>query len=391
VALALLLLALTGALQVLNRSTPTTPDVGGAATVGLLVLILACCATGVMIVARQPSNAVGWVFAALGMCGLLSGASEQYSLYTLLTEPGALPGGSVAAWLASWIEGVVLVGLLIPLFLLFPDGKLPSARWRPTLWLWAVSNALILAWRLAPGLISNYTYSKDITVTNPFGIPGAGAVLNIVGSLGWALALVSFILAAFSLVMRLRHSHGLERQQLKWITFAGTIIGATALAAPLFWNDVLPGNAWPVIFLLAFSSVPISAGIAILKHNLYDIDLLINRALVYAVLTASLGLAYVVSVLALQWLSNPLTPNSSITVAASTLVVGALFRPARGRIQAVVDRRFYRRKYDAERTIAAFSVRLRAEVDLDALCADLQGTVSDTMQPASVSLWLRPS
>jgi hypothetical protein len=301
------------------------------------------------------------------------------------------------AWL--WVPTVGLIGIY--LILLFPDGRLPSKRWRPLVWF---SGALIVlesaAIFLTPGPL-------DLEgVQNPFGLEGHPWV-NAVALVVLPLLALCMVASAVSLVLRYRHSEGEVRQQIKWIAFAGSFMGLLyfgsmsvgsalwLLSGPETPVDLGTRSLWGAllehVMVLSFAGVPVAIGIAVLKYRLYDIDFLINRALVYGSLTATLVLVYVASVASLQATLRGLTgQESTLAIVAATLVIAALFNPLRRRVQAFVDRRFYRRKYDAAKTLEAFNARLRDETELDTLSGDMVGVVRETMQPAHVSLWLHP-
>ncbi len=338
-------------------------------------------AVGALIVSRYPANALGWVFCAMGLSGAIGGAANAYAAYALLAEGGPLPGGELAAWVGSWTGNASFLSFVfIPL--LFPDGRPPSRRWRPLVWLavgtialWTISDAFM------PGPVGS-----DPPLDNPFGVQGAGVALR---SLSHALELVITLIwlaSIVSLVWRYLRSRGRERQQLKWLTYA------VAVVAPLsLWgNGLFPDLAW-LIGGIGTASIPVAIGVAVLSHRLYEIDIIINRTLVYGFLSATLIALYFGSIVLLQGGFVTLTgEKSTLAVVASTLLIAALFNPLRRRIQSFIDRRFYRRKYDARKTLEGFSTKLRDETDLEALRGDLVGVVSETMQPAHVSLWLRP-
>ena len=344
---------------------------------------------GALLAARRPRNPLGWMFLVYGLIGGVAGTADGYAEHALLAAPGSLPAGSLAAWLADFVISgpALLFGFFVFLFLLFPHGRLPSPRWRPAV---VVAAAVLVAlqtlFALEPGPLPGFP-----SVQNPLAVSAIDAVRFLEAPLFGAMLL--FVAAsAVSLVRRFQAASGDERQQLKWIMTAGVFLVATILSGPV-WCGLAPESVadqiWPVLFALALTTVPLGTGIAILRYRLYDIDVVINRTLVYGVLTATLVLTYVGSVLVLQLVLRPLTEASDLAIAGSTLAVAAVFRPLRGRIQGVVDRRFYRRRYDAQRTLEAFAARLRDELDLDSLSAELRGVVRETMQPAHVSLWLR--
>jgi len=340
---------------------------------------------GGLVASRRPENPIGWFFLGSAVCFALSEAAGGYATYGLLTAPGALAGALAMAWIVSWVPvlGVVLMLVFVPLY--FPDGRLVSPRWR-----WLVWVALIFCVReavhsaLSPGEIQNEG------IVNPLGVEALRAVSDLIGTLVFAVYFALLFASAASLVVRFRRSGSVQRQQIKWLAFA-------ALAIPVWFLTNAPieaaaRNLFLVVDALVVATlIPLAAGMAILRYRLYDIDVIINRALVYGSLTAMLVLVYVGSVVSLQALVRVLTgQESTVAVVASTLVIAALFSPLRRRVQALVDRRFYRRKYDAAKILEAFSSRLREETDLDALSNDLAGVVRETMQPAHASVWLRP-
>jgi hypothetical protein len=385
-ALALTLIGGIVAFDILNRSTPTEEGEPPAALgVWFLLLFISFVTVGALIASRRPDNPIGWLFCALGLLGLLVGLSEGYALYSLRTRPDSLPGGELMAWLAGLLQGAPPIAIVAFALLLFPNGRLLSFRWRPVVGINLLALVLVFLWSLEPGPIAGF---ELLTVTNPLGVEGAGPLLQLLGVIGFCLMLVATAAGVISLVLRFRRSRGEERQQLKWFAWAGGLFCSLFLVAPVLWATA-PETVWMMLFLLAVSTLPIATGIGILKHRLYDIDVVINRTLVYGSLTAILAGTYFGFVLLFQLALNPITEGSELAVAASTLAVAALFRPARRRIQAAVDRRFYRRKYDAARTLEAFSSRLREEIDLEALRAELTGVVRETMQPDHVSLWMR--
>ena len=373
---------------ILNRGTTAERTEGQSLFgIGFLLLFLSFATVGALIASRQPGNPIGWIFCLFGLVGSFVGAGEQYAFYALRTRPGSLPGGEVAAWLAGWAGGPTMIALIAFVLLLFPNGRLLSPRWRPVVWVNLVALVFLFLWAFAPGQIDTVDFSVD----NPFGIERAKAALRFVGTAGFFMTVAATAGGVAAVVVRFRRARGDERQQLKWFAFAGSLFCGAFLAGPVIWSIPALGSLWQVIFLLAVGSLPVATGIAILRYRLYDIDLLINRTLVYGLLTGTLGGGYFGGVVLLQLLFSPLTGGSGLAVAATTLLVAALFRPARSRIQDAVDRRFNRRKYDAAKTIEAFSARLRQQTDLDTLTEELLAVVRETMQPARVSLWLRPA
>lgn len=357
----------------------------------LVVLAFGYAVVGALVAAREPANAVGWLLLVTAVAFGLGNLAYAYS------RGSDLPGEVAVAWFASWAYLVWLYSACMLVPLLFPTGRLLSPRWR-------VAAAVVVAGLVLSILgVSLQEGALDVEspqpIPNPLGVGGPLAhVVDGVGGLAVVLSLTAFVLGAVSLVLRLRRSHGRERQQLKVFAYAvvallldGFAFLAGGLAGPSapVWVQSLNDLLWfPSTFLFTLG-LPLAIGVAILRHRLYDIDVVINRTLVYGLLTVTLGVFYLGSVLVLRLVLSPVTGESDLAVAASTLAVAALFGPARRRIQAVVDRRFYRQRYDASRTLDAFASRLRNELDLETLTVDLQHVVQTTMQPTHVSLWLR--
>jgi hypothetical protein len=358
---------------------------------GLVILVplatgaIAWSTVGAIVASRRPENPVGWILWAMGLLTGVALFAGQYATYALLVRPGFLPGSELVGLLSSWIW-VPIIGLLIFLLLLFPNGQPPTRRWRPVAWIGGAVIAMgAINEALVPGTIDGLA-----PLRNPLGIESAKRILALLSTISQALAAALLLVAAASLFVRLVRARGEERQQVKWLAYA-----ATVLATSFFLSSVSGaiGASWVgfVLSMVGFLGIPVAAGIAILKYRLYEIDFLINRTLVYGSLTATLALVYLGGVVVLQYFFRALTgQESQLAVVASTLAIAALFVPLRRRVQGFVDRRFYRRKYDARKTLEAFSAKLRDETDLDALNAELVSVVQDTMQPAHVSLWLRP-
>jgi hypothetical protein len=333
---------------------------------------------GAVIASRRRENAVGWLFCGIGLLHGITVFTGEYAKYALLTQPDTLPAGVAAAWLGTWVwmPGVVLNVTF--LLLIFPHGRLPSRRWRPVAWLAAAAATLgSLSLAVLPWDLLNVGVPAD----NPFVIEGIRALAREIFIFVLVLGAVSVLLSVFSLVVRFHRARGLERQQLKWFVYAGGLYVLTIF---------VPISVIENLQILTATFLPIAVGTAILRHRLYDIDRIINRTLVYGALTASLAAVYVGSVVSLQSIFRALTgQESQLAVVASTLAIAALFYPLRRRIQDFIDRRFYRRKYDAKETLEAFSARLRDEVDLDHLAGEFVAVVRETVQPAHTSLWLR--
>jgi hypothetical protein len=337
---------------------------------------------GSLLVAKRPTNAIGWIMAAVALMVAIFQAGGTYAVYVMATrgQPDAL--AVVGAWTGLWYWWLVIVLVIIYLPLLFPDGRLPSRRWLPVAVLPGIATlSLVVLGALKDTLLVEGAGRID----SPIGIEGLGFVedLPLFGVLN-GLLIVGVVGAGASVVVRFRRSQGVERQQMKWFVYAAALI----LLAPVvdFLPDVVNG-VWLALVLIATST---AIGIAVLRYRLYGIDLVINRTLVYGPLTAMLVLVYLGGVVSLQYACRILTGQTSqIAIVTSTLAIAALFNPLRRRNQAFVDRRFYRRKYDAAKTLEAFSAKLRDETNLGALNAELVSVVRQTMQPASVSLWLR--
>ena len=377
-ALTVALLAAGAGLEALNNAGQTML---WQQSLALVPMPLSFATVGALIGSRRPSNQIGWLCLAFGVVVAELLCAWQYATYALVTAPGSLPGGQWAAWAAIWpIELSALLPILV--FLLFPHGRLLSARWRPLLWL-AVAVCTV---QLLASALSEVNYRANVPFAqHPLRLLDPD-LARIAYSTAQQLTLVALLGAMVSLVVRLRRARGQERQQLKWLVYT-TVVGAVAFAAMalLTWEPVIVAVFW-------FPAVAVAIGVAIFKYRLYEIDRLINRTLVYGLLTAVLGLGYAGVVLVLGQLFGGVTGDPpSWAVAGATLAVAALFQPARRRIQTAVDRRFNRRRHDAAQRIAAFSGRLHEQVDLGTLRAELLAVVDLTMQPTTVSLWLRPS
>jgi hypothetical protein len=344
---------------------------------------------GAVIVARRPRNRIGWLCCAVGFLVGPAFFGQDYAWYALVHQPGSLPGGLAMGWLGSWPWFIALVLILVFLPLTFPNGQLVSPRWRPVAW--AAAAWLALIWvgaAFSPGPLEG---TGSATVPNPLGIQGAGAAFTLLEAILAPGVGLLMLLSVASMVTRFRRARGAERQQLKWFTYAAVLSVLLFLIFILTGLDTqTPSPLGAVIAALWLMAIPVAIGVALLRYHLFDIDRLINRTLVYGLLTAILGLVYVGGVVVFSQVLNPASGDTELAVAASTLVVAALFQPLRRRFQAAVDRRFNRQRYDAARTVEAFSARLRDEIDLDTLSAELLAVVDQTVQPTHASLWLRP-
>jgi hypothetical protein len=375
---------------VLVRSSQEGPSTSGALGELLIyVPFLAFPIVGSLIASRHPKNPVGWICLAIGLFWM------EGSLQDSIPGSGPYPVMTEALTQSLWIPPVGLLGIY--LILLFPDGKLPSRRWRPLAWLSGVVMVLAsLGITFAPGPLEGHP-----GVRNPFGLEGIPPWVATAMFIVLLLLPLCMLASALSLVLRYRRSGGEEREQIKWIALAASVVGLVyliAMVSSLTYSGPWGGAGTPLWLgllqdaaLVSFTAVPIAVGFAVLNYRLYDIDLIINRTLVYGSLTATLVALYFVVIVLLQRLFVLLTgQQSTLAVVASTLLIAALFTPLRRRIQSFIDRRFYRRKYDARKTLEAFSAKLRDETDLEALNNDLVSVVRETMQPAHVSVWLRP-
>ena len=365
---------------------PTLDDMVASGTVAFAVfeavIFSVLAGAGAIVAARRPRTPIGWLFGVAALCLAVLMVSDAVYWHAAFRDPGPHPTAEIALWFENWAWIPVLVALFSLVPLLFPTGAPPSPRWRFVGWVAGTTGIITLvATAFTPGSLQNTEW-----VSNPVGLGGLG--LRTLADAAFVIWLASALAAVVSLVVRFRRSRGVERQQLKWVTAAGCLLVASFPVSALLDNGVSEVAGWACL-LLALLGLAVAVSIALLRFRLYDLDVVINRALVYGALTAALAAAYLGSVLVLQLLLSGLTPDSGLAVAGSTLAVAALFRPARSRIQATVDRRFYRRKYDAAQTLERFGAQLRDEVDLSALRAELRSVVAETMQPAHVSVWLR--
>ncbi len=377
------LTALSLVLLALSRSNPDAPVfdwwLGNA-------LVVIDATVGAIVASRRPENAVGWLLCLSGVAVSMSSFTSQYAIHALLAQPGSLPAGEALAWIAAWLLPI-MIGLQVFYLLLFPTGRLPGRRWR---WLAWMTVAFVVVGVLTSAFSVGAHLGSLGPIRNPLGVEGFTIVWETVL---YTVSPLLFAAAALSLFMRLRRAVGVERQQLKWFAYAaaGFAIGIVFISITIA-IDTPRWFEWAAqaIFIAVSPAVAISIGIALLRYRLYDIDVIINRTLVYGTLTATLAAIYFSSVVLLQTAFRALTgEGSQLIVVASTLAIATLFNPLRHRIQDGIDRRFYRSKYDAAKTLETFSARLRDETDLDTLNDDLIYVIRETMQPEHVSLWLR--
>ena len=379
---------LLGGIALARTTRATVPELtyGSQAELGnaflTLATVIAFSVVGAIVASRRPSNTIGWIFCGTGLMVGLATLAGGYAEYWLASGSGPRGLGETAAWVASWAWIPRLVVPTSFLLLLFPDGRPPSPRWRPVAWCAGLGiTGFVVGHALDAGPLEDFPQ-----IANPYGVDSP-----IVGVVGGAASFVvggSMVASAVSLVIRHRRGGSEQRQQIKWLAYGGAVVVGTIFVAGFI--SVWSVTVSIVIISVALLGLPIFTGIAIARHRLYDIDILINRTLVYGSLTATLALVYVGSVVSLQAALRVLTgQESNLAVVASTLAIAALFNPLRRRVQAFVDRRFYRRKYDAAKTLADFNARLREETNLEALSDELVGVARRTVQPTHVSLWLR--
>jgi hypothetical protein len=334
-------------------------------------------AVGLLIIRQQPRNLIGWICAIFAFFYFFTNFADAYAIYAYLINPGAVPLREVAASIPAmfWVVPTLMPPLLLPA--LFPDGKPLSKRW-------GYFAQAGFGFLVVIALASTFVQGDTTPVyPNPTAIEAVEPVVAGIGTVavvGWATCFLTCVVSAF---MRFRRSSGQLRLQLKWFAFA--LLLALILASG---NERLGNSEENILFGIGLTLIAVSIGVAVLRYHLYDIDRIVNRTLVYGLLTAGLALTYVTLVVGLQALLRPLSGGSDFAIVATTLIVAALFLPARRRLQDIVDRRFNRRAYDAARTIDAFSARLREQIDLDTLRYELLAVVDETMQPVRASLWL---
>ena len=371
--------------QMARSSAPERLYYGPVDAVFFLATVLTFSVVGAMIASRQPRNAIGWIFCGVGLVMGINSLAGGYAEYRL--SGGSAPGSlaETAAWFASWSWTILVYAPTSFLLLLFPDGRLPSPRWRPVAW----CAALGLIGFLAGAALQTGPLGDFPRIVNPYGVDSL--ILEVVAVTGAILAAASMVASAVSLIVRMRRAGRAQRQQIKWLAYGGAIVVGTVFASGVI--SIWSVNVGIAVVSVGLLGVPIFTGVAIARYRLYDIDIVINRTLVYGALTAALVAVYFGGVVTLQILFRALIGQEQqpqLAIVVTTLAIAALFDPLRRRIQSFIDRRFYRRKYDARKTLEAFSVKLRDETDLEALSGDLEGVVREAMQPAYVSLWLRP-
>ena len=348
-----------------------------------LATVLTFSVVGAIIASRHPRNAIGWIFCGMGLVVGLNVLAHGYVESWLASGSGIRSLAETAAWFGSWAWVLLVYVPTSFMLLLFPDGRLPSPRWRPVAWC-AVLGIIgfVVGVATEAGPLGDFPQ-----IANPYGFDSP--VLGVVAIAAGIVTGGSMVASAVSVIVRMRRAGSVERQQIKWLAYGGAVAVGTIFVGGgiAIWK----GDFGIAVIAIALLGLPIFTGIAIVKHRLYDIDVVINRTLVYASLTVLLAASYFAGVVGLQYILRTVTAQgSTLAVVASTLLIAALFSPLRRRVQALVDRRFYRSKYDAAKTLEAFNARLRDETELDTLSDDVVGVVRETMQPAHVGLWLRP-
>jgi hypothetical protein len=351
----------------------------------LLVALLSAATVGALVGSRRPAHPVGWLLLTMGLSLAALGLSWEYATYGLVARPGALPAAGYAGVVNS-VDTYVMVASLGFVLLLTPTGSLPSPRWR---W-WARTAAAAAVVGVVTAAPLPFGTAPFQSAPNPLEVPALNGPLEVVEALSFALTGLAVPVGAWSLLLRFRRARGVERQQLRWVALAAALTAVIALVLAV----MLVTGAWTptsieLVVDVGVALLPLATGAAVLRYRLYDLDRIVSRTVAYGLVTALLGIVYTVCVLGLGQLFGGIRDQPpSWAVAAATLAVAALFQPARRRVQAAVDRRFDRRRYDAARTIEAFSARLRQQVDLDALTGELLAVVDQTMQPTQVALWL---
>ena len=393
-ALATILALLTGALVVgilalalAPTTAPSEVPAWGFIAVSSLILVVTLPGIGWLVASRRPENRIGWMLLAVGFFLAFGGFSVAYAEHGLVTDPGSLPLADLMSWLKlmTWQPGFVL---LILLLLVFPDGRLPSRRWAPIIWIAGIALVVMVV----PEAIAFWRYRGPLLVPFNVATPAsdpAPAIAGLLQGVGLLLCLVVATASAAAVIVRFRRSAGAEHQQIKWFASAAAVEFAVIFVMSAPPPTIVPPPFDALLAIVVAPLIPIAIGIAILRYRLYDIDRIISRTVSYGAVTGILAVVFVGTVLVSQTVLASFFRGNSVAVAVSTLVVAALFQPLRRRVQAVVDRRFNRSRYDAERTVAAFGARLRDEVALTDVDAAIRRVVAETVAPKAVGLWVR--
>lgn len=355
---------------------------------GLYVLLLTFTVPGIFLAIRMPMNPIGWLMACFALCWIWPAAAAPYGFVGLFSDAAPYPLADWALWSATWtwMPGYLTIGLVL---FLYPTGRVPSPVWRPLPWIAIIATAA--------GVLSAMFHPRpldpELGGENPLAIPAAESLLSIVEAVGTSTLMAAGLAAVGSLVFRFRRSSGTERQQLRWLVYAVAV--AISVGALTTLRDVIGStpadpiiDALGLVALLTVGLIPATMAIAILRYGLYDLGRVVNLTVVYVVLVVLLVTLYAVSVFSLREIL-PLGQND-LAVAASTLAVAALFNPIRGRVQRFVDRRFHRSRYDSQNIVEEFAAGLRDEVVVESLTKRLIGVVHQTVQPSSVTVWVRP-
>lgn len=377
--LALVLVAAAGVLVVVDVAATRVPLSGN--TVAALLLGATFPVVGWLVASRRRDNSIGWMLLAVGVAFALVTFSGAHAHDGLVANPGSLPLADVTAWLSTlvWVPAWTLVMLLLAFF---PDGHLPSRRWRPILWIAAASTVLMLV----PNAIAEWPYRGLALLTGALPSTPALDAASLLQVIGLLLSLVVAVAGASALVIRFTRSAGMERQQIKWFASAAVVEVAVMFVIS---GGLVPPPFDVVVVIVAAPLIPVAIGVAILRYHLYDIDRIISRTVSYGVVTGILAVVFVGTILVMQTVLAPFFGGSSVAVAASTLAVAALFQPLRRQVRSAVDRHFNRSRYHAERAAADFGAHLRDDVDLALLYAEVRGVVAATVEPVTVSVWIR--
>src|SRR5215217_645148 len=384
----------------LNSPTPTGINLSPLlAEIWGYLLFVSFAAVGALVASRQPRNTIGWIFCAIGLFLTSSGASGQYAIYAVVSSPGSLPRGGTAAWLEAFLNGPIIITMFALLLLLFPDGRPPSHRWRAVLWLDLIAAVLLFVGSFKPGPMETSSLNvASLNVANPFGIEQVGALLNAFSSVGLYLTLAVTAVGAVSLMVRFRRSRAEERQQIKWFAFAGAIMCAVTATGPFLWS--LPSSSpgvtliWPVLIFSALSTIPVATGIAILRYRLYDIDLIINRTLVYgalSVIVVGLYILVVASLGALLQAQGQAQQGSLFASLLATGLVAVLFAPLRDRLQRAVNRLMYGHRDDPYKVLSGLGERLEATLAPNAVLPTIVESVAQALKLPYAAITLKRS
>ena len=395
--LVVIVLGLAGViLFYLNRNTPVPPSWAAAGgprnslvywvnvVQQTLIIPVLAGVFGILIIQGQPKHRVGWLLISIGLVSAAMTPIQEWAVLGFYTAPGSVPGWPLAAWVTNWLW-VVMITLVLLMLALFPAGAFLTRRWKMI-----ISISLLLF--LIPGLVATAIetpMTSAFQIPNPFVETHHAALYDFSFYLAIALMMFTALAALATMMIRYQRRRGYEREQIKWL-LAGVALFAVLTVIGIAMSIGFEETIGNMIINASVLAPLVGVGIAMLRHQLYDIDIIIRRTTAYAVLTALLASIYFGSIILSQQFMTPITGESDIAVVLSTLLIAALFLPLRRRVQDTIDRRFFRRKYDAEKTLEAFAATVRNETDLDALTAELVRVIQETMQPEQVSVWLRP-